>query len=129
VSTPDCATCHTEHKGTQQLVQMSDSHCTQCHFDLKVKDGDLMYKGGISSFIKGHPEWRALLSPEGKPKMDNDPTPIKFNHFKHMEITYDKESKYGARKMQCSDCHRASESNLELMPASSWRIDELSRTN
>jgi hypothetical protein len=121
---PRCASCHTEHKGVQQLVQMSDNHCTQCHLDLKVKEGPPVFMSGIRSFMNGHPEWRALRMEPGDPPNGNDRTPLKFNHMKHMEVRYEEDSKYGARKMICSDCHRASQSNLELMPASSTRMDD-----
>ncbi|HLX61598.1 MAG TPA: cytochrome c3 family protein [Planctomycetota bacterium] len=122
---PRCASCHTEHKGSQQLVLMPDASCTQCHMDLKVTDGTPNFKSGIASFTSGHPDWRALRKEAGDPPdKGNDRTPIKFNHAKHMEVAYDPESKYGPRKMQCNDCHRASESNLELMASGSWRLDE-----
>ncbi len=121
---PRCASCHTEHKGNQQLVVMSDNHCTQCHEDLKKSEGALIYTNGIKGFAegKGHPEWKALRD---KAK---DLTPLRFNHSVHMEkVSYDSDSQFGARKMECADCHKTSQINLEQMRPESERADNFEK--
>ena len=122
IEEPRCATCHTEHKGSQQLVEMPDNNCTQCHADLKVKDGKTAYSDKIVSFMDGHQEWRVLKPEAGKPA-GNDPTKLRFNHSKHMKVAYDPYSKYGARTMECVDCHKTNESNLETMRDTSPRVE------
>ena len=119
---PRCASCHTEHKGNQKLVQMRDNHCTQCHANLTIAGGGTPATATkISSFIDGHPEWR-VLKPEPSRPDGNDPTPIRFNHKKHMPLLYDPSSKFGVRAMLCTDCHKSTESNLEPMCEESTRL-------
>ncbi|MEI6235288.1 MAG: hypothetical protein WCT04_19690 [Planctomycetota bacterium] len=123
---PRCASCHTEHKGNQQLVAMSDNHCTQCHADLKTLNGKPAPYGNIRSFMDGHENWR-VMRPDAKSPEGNDPTQLRFNHAKHMTVSYDSFSKFGARKMECVDCHRTSENNLEAMKPDSERLDEFEK--
>ena len=124
IEQPRCASCHTEHKGNQQLIAMNDNHCTQCHDDLKLKDGSpTVYAKNIKSFMDGHQDWR-ILHPDSSKPAGNDPTQLRFNHSKHMKVSYDPYSKYGARTMDCADCHKTSESNLETMRSDSTRLTE-----
>ena len=122
-NTPRCASCHTEHKGNSSLVTMSDSHCTQCHLDLKVSDGGkLMFKSGIGSFSSGHPEWKSLRVDEGDtPGAGKDNTPIKFNHAAHMNakmVHYKETSAKGERGTRCDDCHKADDQRHYMQPIS-----------
>ena len=124
IEEPRCASCHTEHKGNQELVQMTDNNCTQCHADLKIQGGGkTAYADKIVSFMDGHQEWRVLRPLTEKPA-GNDPTKLRFNHSKHMKVAYDPYSKYGARTMECVDCHKTNENNLETMREESSRLTE-----
>lgn len=98
--TPACASCHTEHKGSEHLARVVDAHCTQCHGDLRTAAGRSHYVSEISSFTGGHPEFAALR--DGA----RDPGTIAFNHAAHL-------SDYilgpnGRVKLECGDCHRPS---------------------
>lgn len=122
-NTPRCASCHTEHKGNRSLVRMNDSHCTQCHLDLKVSDnGKLMYKSGIDSFVNGHPNWRSVRVDEGDSKdVGKDDTPIKFNHAAHMnakKVKFKETSVKGDRELRCEDCHKADDQRHYMAPIS-----------
>lgn len=121
---PRCASCHTEHKGSQRLVMMNDNHCTQCHADLKLQDNA---KPGVTKSITefsakgGHDEWQ-ILRPDPRNPAGNDPTPLRFNHKLHMDVSYDPDSRYGVRKMQCVDCHKSTETNLDPLCAETPRL-------
>lgn len=121
VSTPRCASCHTEHKGNKSLLIMNDSHCTQCHMDLKVNDErPLVYKSGIDSFMRGHPDWKSVrVDPGDTPGVGKDPTPIKFNHLAHMDakkVKYKETSIKGDRGLRCEDCHKSDDQRRYMAP-------------
>src|SRR5215470_6489191 len=91
--TPPCGSCHVEHKGRERLVEAADQHCTQCHQDLKTKDGQpAMFHKSIASF-RDHPEF-AVDVREGdkvqRVRLDakaelRDATPVKLNHTRHLK--------------------------------------------
>src|SRR5262249_8683601 len=41
--TPKCGSCHIEHVGSPHLERTADQTCTQCHADLKLKNGTSHY--------------------------------------------------------------------------------------
>lgn len=122
VNTPRCASCHTEHKGNKSLQVMTDSHCTQCHMDLKVNDErPLIYKSGIDSFVRGHPDWKSLRVDAGDtPGVGKDPTPLKFNHDAHMKdpkkVHFLEKSVKGERGLKCEDCHKTDDQRRYMAP-------------
>src|SRR4030088_59367 len=77
--TPACIDCHVEHKGVVSLASTRDQACTQCHSDLKVKDGQTQFAANISGFSEGHPEFAAVRTGHAK-----DPGMIKMNHQIHL---------------------------------------------
>lgn len=97
--TPTCASCHTEHVGSQHLRQAEDEDCVQCHGDLKVKNGSPHYQTAIYNFDVKHPEFAPLR--------DNvrDPGTIRLNHSVHMRSGLLGPNSQPVQ-MQCQDCHR-----------------------
>jgi hypothetical protein len=90
---PPCASCHIEHKGRKFLVEAADQHCTQCHRDLKTKDGQpSAFHKTIGSF-REHPEF--AVGVRGADKVERvrldakdalrDTTPVKLNHARHLK--------------------------------------------
>lgn len=113
-----CSGCHTEHRGYQRLVDMSDQQCVQCHADLKRHTSDLHYDESISSFHEhtrdpeqSHPEFQLLRN------KTPDPGRIRFNHRQHLKpekpILGPDNRHY---RLRCDDCHRAGDSSL------TWRF-------
>lgn len=97
--TPTCASCHTEHIGSQHLRQAADETCVQCHGDLKVKTGSPHYQTAIYNFDSKHPEFAPLR--DGY----RDPGAIKLNHKAHMKAGLLGPNSQPVQ-MQCQDCHR-----------------------
>ena len=95
-SPPDCADCHLEHRGKQDLSAVSNEHCAICHERLRAQEW-----GHIKSFENGHLEFAAL-----RPGL-KDPSTILLNHAVHT-----KPIRRGPNgpivQLHCSDCHRSS---------------------
>lgn len=99
-STPECATCHVEHKGAMLLQATTDTACTQCHAQLRTRDGQPHYVASITSFEKKHPEFAALRSGQA------DVGGVRLNHYVHLQPNL--MGPNNARvQMTCDDCHRA----------------------
>ena len=96
--TPHCSSCHVEHVGNLRLAETADSGCTQCHGDLKTKDGQELVDPHIGGFDKKHPEFGPLRAGQ------SDPGTINLNHFVHLQPTI--RGPRGAVQMVCDDCHR-----------------------
>ena len=101
IPTPDCAACHTEHRGSANLSSVKDRACAGCHADLKGSRPDTQYVTQINSFEKGHPEFAGLRPVKGVPA--SDPATIKLNHAIHMKPIR------GANgtlvNLECGNCH------------------------
>ena len=97
---PNCSSCHVEHKGVQRLSATSDAGCIQCHSRLRTRDGQPHYAGSINGFDRSHPEF----SPLGKGKID--PGQIKLNHYLHLQPNLVGPANQRVQ-MTCDDCHRA----------------------
>jgi hypothetical protein len=104
VSTPDCATCHTEHRGRVNLSAVSEKSCASCHADLQ-SFGISHYSAHIRNFGSGHPEFAVLRENR------RDPSTVKLNHSIHM-----KPIRLGPTgvmvQLQCTDCHRPAAAKL-----------------
>lgn len=106
IDNASCASCHVEHKSNQQLTQIADRQCTQCHANLKVSDGKpLIVEDGIKHFSSGHPDWDALKVP--------DQAKIKFGHALHMTKKH-----ANGQALQCSDCHAPDNHRAYMVPIS-----------
>jgi hypothetical protein len=98
--TPECTSCHVDHQKSFKLAATTEASCTQCHSDLKVKDGKTEYATNIKSFSSGHPEFVAVKA--GHPI---DPGTLKLNHQIHLKK--DLRGPDGKPvQMGCSDCHQ-----------------------
>jgi hypothetical protein len=102
--TPTCYTCHVEHKGAIDLTKVNDTDCTQCHANLRTRDGVLRVSAHIKSLVTGHPEF-AVLRPG-----NTDPGRIKFNHAVHLKKEL--RGPHGYVQLDCSDCHRPAGVNV-----------------
>jgi len=99
VSTPDCATCHTEHRGRINIAAPSEKSCTACHTNLRTTGAASRYSQHIRDLADGHPEFAVIRENR------RDPSTIKLNHALHL-----KPIRRGPTgpivQLDCSDCHR-----------------------
>ena len=103
IPAPNCATCHTEHRGGANLSAISDQACAGCHGDLKSTYLGAEYFSQINSFENGHPEFAALRSVAGVPA--SDPVTIKLNHAIHLKPIRRGPSG-NLVNLECGNCHR-----------------------
>lgn len=100
-ATPDCATCHTEHRGRINIAAVSQKSCAECHANLKTLGAASRFSAHITTFSDGHPEFAVLRENR------HDPTSIKLNHALHMGPI--RRGPTGPMvQLACSDCHRPS---------------------
>lgn len=98
VFAPACSSCHLEHKGALRLASTSTTSCTQCHENLRTRDGQPHLVGSIADFDRHHPDF----SPSAK-KL-TDPGQIRLNHYLHMKR--DLMGPNSKRvQLTCDDCH------------------------
>ena len=91
--TPDCASCHVEHKGHVILAFMNNQHCTRCHADLQTKGPMTPFARSIQAFSSGHPEFAVLVKEKSqisRIRLDDkgrlkDTAQVKLNHQKHLK--------------------------------------------
>ena len=103
IAAPNCATCHTEHRGRVNLSAVSDQTCAQCHGDLKRSHADTHYASQIDTFQSGHPEFAAVRTVPGT--LASDPGTIKLNHAIHMKAI--RRGPGGTLvSLECGNCHR-----------------------
>jgi hypothetical protein len=107
--TPECASCHSEHRGPVTLARVEEVNCTQCHADLKTKNGMQRVARRVTSFNGDHPEFSALRA------KDSDPGTIAFNHATHLKGVQGPDGKRVVP--ECTDCHRTG-----VDQSSSWRF-------
>jgi hypothetical protein len=100
IFTPACSTCHVEHKGAVLLQSTSDAACTECHAQLRTRDGQPHYAASITSFENKHPEFAPLRS------RTSDPSGVKLNHYVHLQPNLIGPNNTRVQ-MTCDDCHRA----------------------
>jgi hypothetical protein len=98
--TPECATCHVEHNGAMLLQATGDAACTQCHGQLRTRDGQPHYTASITGFDNQHPEFAALRSRQA------DPGGVRLNHYVHLQPNLIGPNNTRVQ-MTCDDCHRA----------------------
>jgi predicted CXXCH cytochrome family protein len=106
VASSNCTTCHVEHKGHGALVGASDLLCTRCHDNLNnnVAGSKTDLATSVTAFgaAPAHPPFGRLLKQQGGATA-SDPTPLKFNHKKHL-------ADINPTVGQCSTCHQMSTS-------------------
>jgi hypothetical protein len=98
-ATPECAECHTEHRGHMNIKMAKSESCAECHSGLKTNAATSSFAAHIKSFEDGHPEFAALR------ESARDPGTIRVNHALHMKPI--RSSPNGPNvQLECSDCHR-----------------------
>jgi hypothetical protein len=98
-SAPDCATCHTEHRGRINIAATREKSCTECHANLRTTGAYSIYSQHIHNLADGHPEFTAIRENR------RDPTTIKLNHALHMKAV--RRGPTGPIvQLNCADCHR-----------------------
>jgi hypothetical protein len=97
--TPNCSSCHREHRGRVQLAATDNASCAQCHGNLRTTGAATNFVRDISDFGAGHPEFAAVRAGSA------DPRTIKLNHAIHMKHNLLGPS--GPVQLDCEDCHRA----------------------
>src|SRR5690349_20015409 len=108
---PNCATCHTEHRGGANLSAVRDQACVSCHADLRSSHSDTRYFAQIEGFERDHPEFAALHSVTGA--RDGDPAAIKLNHAVHMK-PIPRGPNGTLVNLECSNCHRSTAAGADL---------------
>jgi hypothetical protein len=106
-STPTCASCHLEHRGTIRLAATAGRDCEQCHRDLTTTTGRLAVAKSVGAFNGGHPEFAARRLPTGAlanaGEGAKDAAVLRFNHEVHMKP--DLRGPKGATRLECGTCH------------------------
>lgn len=93
-TTPDCASCHVEHRATGVFLAVSNASCVDCHGDLKTTRAEPVIAHTMRGFAD-HPELGPLRP--GR----RDEAAIRFNHKLHLATT-----KIGQDdKLGCVSCH------------------------
>jgi hypothetical protein len=103
MKTPECADCHTEHRGRVNISAASSQSCAGCHSQIHNGVPSKQFAPGIRTFRDGHSEFFALRWTGGAPP--RDPGTIKLNHSIHMNLI--RRGPNGPMvQLECSDCHR-----------------------
>lgn len=94
---PECFTCHAEHRGMTRLAQISQQECTRCHSDLTphVKRGANIEHAKITSFGESHPP---LVFPA-------DRNTLRFNHKLHLNAKGIFNAQGRRETLTCNTCH------------------------
>jgi hypothetical protein len=141
---PTCASCHVEHKGHTELAALKDNTCTQCHADLKTKDGKPpVFAAKVGSFNGDHPEFAITVKDDkgavrrvslDKKAELKDTAAIKLNHEKHLKVGLkgieDMQKARGGKpipgviqqkdgqQLACAFCHVQDENRKNMLPIS-----------
>jgi len=133
---PACVTCHLEHKGHVVLAALDDTHCTQCHRDLKTKPGDTpMFETKINAFTGTHPEFAVQVG-DRRVRLDRttevkDTANVQLNHQKHLKVGLkgldqlrELRGPHGITQtpkglqLSCGFCHETDASRATIQPVS-----------
>jgi hypothetical protein len=109
--TPPCTGCHPEHRGGDRVAAVDDAQCVSCHGDLQVKPGaEPRFARSVRAFVDDHPDFSVTLPTGARLPLAEavarraDPTPLRFNHLRHLRSGLPTPS--GRRvQLSCEDCH------------------------
>lgn len=105
VKTPDCASCHVEHRATGVFLAVSNASCVDCHGDLQTKNEHPEIQHAIRTFAD-HPELGPLRA--GR----RDEAAIRFDHKLHLASTKINPDD----KLSCSKCHVPAKDGALMLP-------------
>lgn len=94
VTTPDCESCHVEHRATGVFLSVANASCVDCHGELASTRPEPMVQRKIHTFAD-HPELGPLRP--GR----RDEAAIRFNHKLHLSST----KIVPEDKLTCDKCH------------------------
>jgi hypothetical protein len=109
--TPPCTGCHPEHRGGDRVAAVDDTQCASCHGDLRVNPPgeEPRFARRVRGFAGDHPEFSITLPGGARLPLAEavarrvDPTPLKFNHLKHLRPGLPTPS--GRVQLTCQSCH------------------------
>ncbi|HEX7151349.1 MAG TPA: FHA domain-containing protein [Thermoanaerobaculia bacterium] len=108
--TPDCFSCHAEHRGDAKLASAVEVQCASCHADLTqhVKPGVQLAadRARIDAFGGNHPELHVA----------RDANTLRFNHRLHLDPKGIFNEKAKREVLQCRSCHDLVETKDKLDP-------------
>jgi hypothetical protein len=108
---PNCVSCHREHRDANSLAVVADGSCTTCHADLQTDAGpSTRYARSVTGFTS-HPEFAALQQP-GRP----DRARIRFNHAKHLPPAGLPGLDGKPVTLECTACHRPTPDRRYMEP-------------
>ena len=138
--TPQCWSCHPEHRKKERLVSVANEQCTTCHADLRVKNnGVTRFAKEVTDFVRHHPEFAFTAGEKTHPERirldttgarEADHAKITFPHDKHLLKPCLKDQKdkpsapclkvpkdaKEAKQLTCKDCHAPTENGKNLIP-------------
>jgi hypothetical protein len=109
---PPCTGCHPEHRGGDRLTAADDTQCASCHRDLRVNPpgAEPRFARRVSAFFDDHPDFSITLPSGARLPLAEavaqraDPTPLRFNHQRHLRAGLPTPS--GQRvQLRCESCH------------------------
>jgi hypothetical protein len=122
----DCAYCHKEHQGENNIIRQDEASCIECHQNIKHIDADSKL-ANVGDFGEAHPNFKvSLLVAASNPQQQSlkeevvwsqirrdinsadlkEKNNLKFSHKEHLN-TAGIENETGAKEiMQCSACHQ-----------------------
>jgi hypothetical protein len=109
--TPACADCHREHGGASLAAHVANSHCTACHANLRLKDGEPPAVQNVHSFAGDHPEFALFRA--GEPR---DPGRLRFNHQVHLQEGGVGGPGRRAVALDCASCHQPDPDRRSFLP-------------
>jgi len=128
-----CADCHVEHEGARDMESPHQKFCADCHGALAESVPDTRL-GDASDFGTLHPQFTPAVVADAATRekvrisLDKKPTEdhgLKFPHKLHlnpkggaarMAANIGSAGGYGAKGMQCKDCHRPTEDGIRFKP-------------
>lgn len=106
-----CGSCHREHRPDKSLLAVRDSQCTDCHADLRVKEGAKVTVDPHVVTISAHPEFAIF-----RQKAISDPANIKFNHAVHLKADGILGPGGKKEKLECAACHQPDSEGRYITP-------------
>jgi hypothetical protein len=122
--TPPCGTCHTEHKGEQQLAMLSNDSCVSCHADVQLQEGaTVRFAKKVTDFTQDHPQFALTVANGTSPRRlrlddagarQSDRATLKLNHELHLKPNL--KSSKGPVQLDCKDCHAPDTDGMAMKP-------------